>query len=147
MTKDYSDPEMEARLKANSQRQGFNNWLGVKCVAAGNGQVEIEAPVRPEIHQHHGYVHGGCVSSLADTACAWAGATAAKADVVTSSFTFHFLSPAKGNRLRALARTIRCGRSQATVEVQVFAEADGQDPKLCGTGLATIAILTSAKAA
>lgn len=146
MAREFSDPEMEAQLVSNSKLKGFNHWFGVDCIAAGNGQVELEVKVRQEHLQHHGYVHGGCVSSLADTACAWAGATAAKGDVVTSSFTFHFLSPAKGTLLRAKARTIRCGRKQATVEVQVYAETEGPDTdnaeaRLCGTGLATIAIL------
>mgnify|MGYP000406566075 CR=1 FL=1 len=147
MARDFSDPEMEARLIANSQRQGFNNWFGVTCVAAGNGQVEVEVKIRPEHRQHHGYVHRGCVSSLADTACAWAAATAARADVVTSSFTFHFLKPASGDGLRAMARTVRAGRTQATVEVQVHSETEGLPPVLCGTGLATIAVLPARAAA
>lgn len=141
MPRDYMDTEMTERLVAHSQQQGFNKWFGVKCLAAGNGQVEIEVEIRPDHTQHHGYVHGGCVSSLADTASAWAAATASKQDVVTSSFSFHFLAPAKGSHLRAHAQTIKCGRRQATVEVQVFAETPDQDAKLCGTGLATIALL------
>lgn len=141
MTRDYSDEEITLRLLKHAQFQGFNKWFGIELLAAGNGQVEVEVAVRPELTQHHGYVHGGCVSSLADTAAAWAAATAAKTDVVTSNFSFHFLAPAKGSHIRAHARTLKCGRRQATVEVQVFVRLEDGSEKLCGAGIATIAVL------
>lgn len=145
--RDYSNPELEARLRQHSAGQGFNSWFGVECIAAGNGQVELLVEIRPDHLQHHGYVHGGCVSSLADTACAWAGASVALKDVVTSNFTFHFLRPAIGTHLRAYATTLRAGKSQATVEARIMAETEGKDPVLVGTGLTTIAILPDKAAA
>ncbi len=137
----YNDPEMLARLNGNSSAQGFNKWLGLEGLAAGNGQVEILVPLRDDMRQHHGYVHGGCIGALADMACAWAGSTNEGRDVVTSTFTVHFLRPAKGQHLRAKAKTIRSGRSVATVEAEIWVESDDTDPKLCATALASIAIL------
>ena len=137
---DWNDPALLARLNGNSGAQGFNKWFNVQGLAAGQGKVEIIVPVRPELCQHHGYVHGGCVAALADMACAWAGAAAADKDVVTSNFTIHFLSPAIGTVLRAKANTIRSGRTIATVEAEVWAEADSKDPKRVATAIASIAI-------
>jgi len=145
--RDFSDAAMEARLNAFSRKQGFNAWFGMECVAAGKGQTELLLPVRPELTQHHGFVHGGCVSALADMACAWAGSTARGEDVVTSNFTIHFLAPAVGTHLRAHAKTVRAGRTTVTVEFTVNAEAEGKEPKLCATGMAGIAVLGKSEAA
>lgn len=139
--REYSDPVMEARLRKASKAQGFNQWFGLDCIAAGGGEVELEVDLREDHKQHHGYVHGGVVSSMADTAAAWAAATYRGDDVVTSNFTFHFLAPAVGDKLRAHARVLRGGRSQITVEAQVFALDGGGAEKLVGAGLAAIAVL------
>ncbi|OWU83757.1 hypothetical protein ATO6_16905 [Oceanicola sp. 22II-s10i] len=136
---------MLARLNGNSAAQGFNRWMGLQGLAAGNGQVEILLPLRDDMRQHHGYVHGGCIGALADMACAWAGSTNGGQDVVTSNFTIHFLRPAMGKQLRAKARTIRSGKTVATVEAEIFIENDGEEPKLCATALASIAVLPEAR--
>lgn len=138
---DWNDPELLTRITNNSAKQGFNKWFGLTPVAVGNGQSEITVTVRPEICQHHGYVHGGCVGALADAACAWAGAAAAGGDVVTSSYTLHLLAPAVGETLRAKGRTIRSGRTMVTVEAEVWAEADGKPPKQVAAAMASIAVL------
>lgn len=137
----YNSPEILARLNAHSAAQGFNKWLGLEGLAAGDGKVEILLPLRDDMRQHHGYVHGGCIGALADMACAWAGAANDGRDVVTSNFTVHFLRPAMGQHLRAKARTIRAGRSVATVEAEIWVESDDKEPALCATALASIAIL------
>lgn len=138
---DWNDPDLLARLKAHSAAQGFNAWLGMTPVAVGNGRVEMTVAVKPEICQHHGYVHGGVVGALADAACAWAGAAASGADVVTANYTLHFLAPAVGEVLRAKGRVIRSGRTLVTVESEVWAEAEGKEPKKVAAAMASIAVL------
>ncbi len=141
----YNNPDILSRLNGNSAANGFNKWLGLEGLAAGDGQVEILLPLREDMRQHHGYVHGGCIGALADMACAWASAANGDRDVVTQNFTVHFLRPAIGKTLRAKARTIRSGRTVATVEAEIWIEADGSDPKLCATALASIAVLPDAR--
>lgn len=138
---DWNNPEMLERLNNNSASAGFNKWFGIQGIAAGDGKVEITVPIRPDLCQHHGYVHGGVIGALADMACAWAGSVASGADVVTSNFSVHFLSPALGDTLRAKAFTIRAGRSVVTVEAEVWAEAEGKKPKQVAAALASIAVL------
>lgn len=144
---DWNDPEMLARMTANSAHQGFNKWLGLTPVAVGNGRSELIVTVRPEICQHHGYVHGGCIGAIADTACAWAGAAATGADVVTANYTLHLLAPAVGDTIRAKGRTIRSGRTLVTVEAEVWAEAEGKEPKQVAAAVASIAVLPSRRTA
>ena len=138
---DWNEPHILDRLNGGSGAQGFNQWLGVRGLAAGQGRAELVMDVRPDHCQHHGYVHGGCLGALADTACAWAGAAASDADVVTASYTLHLLAPAIGQRLRAKARTIRRGRSLVTVEAEVWVERDGQSAKQVAAAVASIAVL------
>jgi len=137
----YSDPDILDRLNGNSANAGFNQWLGIRGVAAGNGQVEVEVPVREDMTQHHGYVHGGCVGALGDMACAWAASANGGVDVVTSNYSIHLLRPAVGSMLRAKARTVRKGRTTITTEAEIFAEAEGQEPKLIAKAMASIAVV------
>ncbi|MGH1350995.1 MAG: PaaI family thioesterase [Methyloligellaceae bacterium] len=134
----YSDAEIENRLKTNALSNGFNAWLSVELLAAGNGQLESLIEIRPDMTQHHGFVHGGIVGAFADNSCAWAAATVA-GDVVTSSYTIQFLAPAVGDRLRAKAKTIKAGKRNISVETQVFCENNEGESKLVAIALASIA--------
>ena len=132
---------MLERLNGNVLGQGFSGWLGIIPLRAEVGLIEFATQLRPEMTQHHGFAHGGIVGAMADNACAWAGALAAQCDVVTSSYSVHFLAPAKGERLRAVGRAIRAGKRVVTAEAQVYAESDGAEPKLVATALASVAVL------
>ncbi|MCB1384157.1 MAG: PaaI family thioesterase [Notoacmeibacter sp.] len=140
--RDYSDPEAERRLRAVAHTQGFANWLGFDIVAVGNGRAELSLDVRPDLLQHHGFVHGGIIATLADVASAWCAASVA-GDVVTSSFNMHYVAPAKGQRLIVRASVIKAGRRQASVEAKVWIDTAGEE-RLCGASMASIAILGAA---
>jgi uncharacterized protein (TIGR00369 family) len=129
---------VERMLREVSATQGFNKWLGVELIQAGGGKAEICIPIRPEISQHHGFVHGGIIGALADIACAWA-AVSAVGDVVTSGITLQFLAPAKGTRLRAVGTVLKAGKRNVSVEARVFAETGNEEPKLVAAGLGMIA--------
>lgn len=138
MTDTQATPEaMLARLKQSVQKSGFTAMLAAQPLKCWAGESEILLDLRPELTQHHGFAHGGVIGALADNACAWAAASVA-GDVVTSSYTLHFLGPALGERLRAKGRVVRAGKRQVTVQADVFAE-EGEESKLVATALATIA--------
>ena len=143
-THDFSDPRAEALLTKASQSAGFNAWCGFKLVAAGAGQVVLEADVRPDMTQHHGFVHGGVVGALSDSACSWAAATVA-GDVVTASFTIQFHAPAAGQRLMVHATVIKQGKRNVSVEAKAFSIDLEQKSKLVATTLALIAVIAAEK--
>ncbi|MGH1329415.1 MAG: PaaI family thioesterase [Paracoccaceae bacterium] len=137
----YTDEEMEQFLHKNVRSQGFNGWLKPDPHAYKKGEIEFTLKVREEMTQHHGYVHGGILATLADNACAWVGASATGMDVVTSSINIHYMAPARGTVLRVKGRAIRAGKRIATTHADVYIEAEGKSPVHCAHAVASIAIL------
>lgn len=139
----YANPRVEQALRESAQASGFNRWSGMRLIAAGGGQVCLELDVREEQTQHHGFVHGGIVGALADTACSWAAATLA-GDVVTASYTLHLHAPATTALLRTRAAVIKQGKRMVSVEAQVLAVDDAGAERRVATALALIAVVAPA---
>ena len=99
--------------------------------------AQLVIPLRPDLTQHHGFAHGAVVGAAADNACAWAAASVA-GDVVTGSYTIHFLAPARGRRLRAKGEVMKAGKRQVVVRAEVRSEADGEPPVLVAVAQATV---------
>lgn len=116
---------------------GFTRFAGIEPVKVWQGESELTLELRPDLTQHHGFAHGAVVGLMADNACAWAAASVA-GDVVTGSYTIHFLSPGKGARLRAKGQVVRPGKRQVVVRADVWAEADGTEPVLVAIAQATV---------
>ena len=122
--------------------QPFSVFLGVELVAAAEGNAEFKIPIRDDLKQHYGFVHGGVIGSAADTALTFAGGTVLGGAVVTSGFTINFLRPARGDFLIARATVVYGGRTQAVCRCDVFVSEDGVE-RLCATAQGTIAQLRS----
>jgi len=135
------DAAMLRRFREGAGQQGFAKWLGVEALSVEGDSITIGIDLREDMTQHHGYAHGGIVGTMADIACAWAGAMAAEADVVTSNYAVHLLAPARGARLIATGRAIRAGKRQVTVEARVICRAADGSETLVATALAAIAVL------
>ena len=58
--------------------------------------------------------------------------------MVTGGYTINFLSPAKGDRLRARGTVVKAGRRQVIVRAEVWSEADGAEPVLVAVAQATV---------
>ena len=62
-----------------------------------DGSATGELTIRPDSLNPYGIVHGGCLTTLADTVGGWGVYAATKRPCVTASYTQNFLRPAKGN--------------------------------------------------
>jgi uncharacterized protein (TIGR00369 family) len=122
------------------QQQAFSRLLGAELTALARGECTLELPVRPELLQQNGFVHGGAVSYLADNALTYAGGTAMAVPVVTSEFKINYVRPAVGQRLIARASAVAVSKSQAVCRCDVFAVHEGTE-KLCAMAQGTIAKL------
>jgi uncharacterized protein (TIGR00369 family) len=121
-------------------RQAFSRLLGAELTALARGQCTLELPVRAELLQQDGFVHGGAVSYLADNALTYAGGTAMAVPVVTSEFKINYVRPAVGERLIARAVAVAVSKSQAVCRCDVFV-LNGGEEKLCAMAQGTIARL------
>jgi uncharacterized protein (TIGR00369 family) len=123
---------IERGLKASA----FTTWMGTRLTRFGDGVVEIELDLRPELTQHHGQAHGAVLGYLADTVAAWA-ASSVVGDVVTAEYKLNLLTAARGEVLRARGEVIRAGRRQVIVRSDVYARS-GETETHVATALATI---------
>jgi uncharacterized protein (TIGR00369 family) len=107
--------------------QPFSVLLGTELMHAGTNELALCLPVRDELKQQHGFVHGGVISYLADNALTFAGALALGPRVVTSEYKINYLRPALGGTLIARAQVIHAGRQQATCQCHVFVMDNGSE--------------------
>ena len=128
-----SSPWIAAPPKTDIQMMTLN--VGTSITPATNSRT-----VRPELTQHHGYVHAGATTTIADVAGGFAAATLnpAGSSVLTVEFKVSLVAPAGGERLRAVARVLKPGRRITTCDVDVFGvQADGT-AKICAKMLQTM---------
>jgi uncharacterized protein (TIGR00369 family) len=123
------------------RQQPFSMLLGAELTVFEPGRAELRLPVRHELKQQHGFVHGGAVSYLADNALTYAGGSAVPGHgVVTSEFKINYLRPAIGDVLVARASVLYAGKTQIVCRCDVLA-VTGTEEKLCATAQGTIAPL------
>jgi uncharacterized protein (TIGR00369 family) len=116
------NPQFEARVRDSFARQAAMTLIGARLTVVAPGRCEIELPVRPELAQQHGYVHGGVVGMIADSAGGYAAFTLMPADasVLTIEYKINMLAPAEGESLLAVGQVLRPGRSISVAQVEVI---------------------------
>ena len=123
------DPQTEHRIRESIGRQTLLSTLGVSVARLRAGHVELDLPYRADLCQQNGFVHAGALTALADSACGYAAASLMPADrdVLTVEFKVNLLSPARGDRFRAVGEVIRAGRTLTVCSADVVAWADDGD--------------------
>lgn len=134
-----SDADFADRVRSSFDRQSIMALIGAKLSRVEAGLVEIELPHRPDLCQKHGFFHAGVTSTIADSAGGYAAFSLfpAETSVLTTEFKINLLAPADGERLRALGRVLKPGRTLTICDVEVFAHKDGKE-KLCAKLLQTL---------
>src|SRR5512135_1433092 len=122
MTFQTRNPNFEARVRASFARQAAMALIGARMTRVEPGRVEIELPVRDDLGQQHGFVHGGVVGMIADSAGGYAGFTLMPADasVLTVEYKINMLAPADGDLLIAIGEVLKPGRTLSIVRAEVF---------------------------
>jgi uncharacterized protein (TIGR00369 family) len=117
------DPDFERRVRTSFARQAAMGLIGATMTAVEPGRCIIELPVRGDLTQQHGFVHGGIVGMIADSAGGYAAYTLMPADasVLTVEYKINMLAPAKGERLVAVGSVLKPGRTLSIVRADVFA--------------------------
>ncbi len=133
------DPDFEAKVRSSFSRQTAMQTLGAVLGRVEPGEVEIEMPYRDDLTQQHGFVHGGIVTSILDSACGYAAFTLSSADtaILTVEYKVNFVAPAKGEQLLARGEVVRPGATVTVCKGNVLAYDDGEE-KLVATMLMTM---------
>src|SRR5688572_23288194 len=106
------DPHFAARCRASFARQKAMTLIGARLTAVEPGATEIPLPYRDDLTQQKGFVHGGIIGMIADTACGYAAFSLMPADcsLVTIEYKINILAPARGS-LVARGEVLRPGRT------------------------------------
>lgn len=129
MTHHPESPDYAARIRASFARQGLMRTLGATLGDITPGFVEIILRPDPSISQQHGFVHGGAISAIADSAAGYAALSLMPRDrgVLTTEFKINLLAPAMGDRILARGRVVKSGRTLTLAQTDVFAESQGTE--------------------
>lgn len=108
-------------LRKLISNQPFLELLGVELVDAGPGWVRERLPIRPALLQP-GVVHGGAISSLADTATAHAVLTLIYPAEWTTTVEqkINFLRPVSAGTIVCNAKVVQLGKRIAFCEADVM---------------------------
>jgi uncharacterized protein (TIGR00369 family) len=134
--------EQQERVRASFAKQGLMTTLGASLGSVSPGMVEIIVNPHPAILQQHGFVHGGVVSAIADSAAGYAALSLMPPDtgVLTTEFKINFLAPAAGEHILARGRVVKAGRTLTLAQAEVFAKTEGQE-KLIALLTATLIVV------
>ena len=136
------DPDYAARVRGSFDRQPAMHLIGAEMTRLDPGRCEIRLSYRAANAQQHGFVHGGIVGMIADSAGGYAAYTLYPADasILTVEYKLNLLSPARGDTLIARAEVIKPGRTLTVVRADVFA-IEGEREILCATMQQTLITL------
>ncbi|MCB1886313.1 MAG: PaaI family thioesterase [Rhodocyclaceae bacterium] len=107
-----------------------------------HGRTEIHVPHWDGVEQQHGFVHGGVVGMIADSAAGYAAMTVvpATASVLTVEYKMNLVAPADGDHLVARGSVLRPGRTLIVTRAEVFA-VNGERETLCALMQQTIMVM------
>ena len=137
-----SDRPFAERVRASFERQHAMQLIRATLPVVEHGRTEIHLPHWQGIEQQHGFVHGGVVGMIADSAAGYAAMTVVSptASVLTVEYKMNLLAPADGEQLIARGQVVRPGRTLIVTKAEVFALKDGHE-SLCALMQQTIMVM------
>jgi len=117
------DPHFASRVRESFGRQKAMALIGASLKSVEAGTVEIALPYRDDLTQQKGYIHGGILGMIADTACGYAAFSLMPAggSLVTVEYKMNILKPGRG-ALVAQGKVIRPGRTLTVARAEVYAD-------------------------
>lgn len=136
------DPDFAARCRESFARQNAMRLIGAQIGSLEAGICEVWLAYRDDLTQQKGYIHGGILGMIADSACGYAAFSLMPRDcsLVTVEYKINILAPAAGGRLVARAEVMRPGRTLTVARAEVYAD-DGQRRVHCASMQQTLMML------
>ena len=114
-------------------------WLGIQLVESGEGFATVEMTPTEDMANAAGFVHGGMISALADSAMGRSLRTVKPGVARAMSFDLKvsFINAAKiGETLRATGRVVHAGRRTIVANCRV----EGRGGRLVATASGTFSV-------
>ena len=114
-------------------------WLGLELVETSEGSATVEMTPTADMANHSGFVHGGMISALVDSAMGRSLRTVKPGVVRAMSFDLkvNFINAAKiGEALRATGKVVHAGRRTMVAHCRV----EGTGGRLVATASGTFAV-------
>jgi uncharacterized protein (TIGR00369 family) len=118
-----ADPQYAARIRESFSRQAAMQLIGASLTRVEPGHVEIALPFQDKLTQQKGYIHGGIVGMIADSACGYAAFSLmpVSATLVTAEYKINILAPARRS-LVARGQVVKAGRTLTVARAEVYAD-------------------------
>ncbi len=99
----------------------FNGHVGIEFVDAGKGFAKLRLPIRDEILQPTGVVHGGAVCTLADVTAGVAAHVSYPpgTEIVTVEIKVNFIAGLREGVLLSEAKSLHIGRRTSVWEIHI----------------------------
>ena len=137
------NPSFAEEIKQSFAKQTIMSLIGAELSRVEPGVIEITLPYRADLAQHHGFLHAGVVTTIADSACGYAAYSLMppKSEVLSVEFKVNLLRPAKGEVFLAAAEVIKSGKTLTVARADVFGLDQSGRRELIATMLGTMMCL------
>jgi uncharacterized protein (TIGR00369 family) len=117
-----ADSRFAERIRASFGRQQAMALIGASLGLVAPGVVEIALPFRDDLTQQKGFVHGGIIGMIADSAAGYAAYSLMPADctLVTAEYKINLLASATSS-LVARGEVVKAGRTLTVARAEVYA--------------------------
>jgi len=114
------------KVQALLLRGPYHQWLGLRVLSVGKGEIEIKARWREEwiVNPDGRYTHGGILAALVDLAADWALFSTTGRGVPTIDMRVDYHRAAMPGDLICRGKVIKAGRQFSVSEARVF-DAEG----------------------
>lgn len=124
----------------------FNRYLGMRVGGLSRGFLRLELDYRDELVGDfaRGALHGGVLSTLADTAgggAVWSEVDDEAGRVSTIDLRIDYLRPGQNERIICEARVVRRGNRVGVADMVVFHPGQKDEPIAVGKGVYNITIV------
>lgn len=137
-----ANPDFAQAVRDSFDRQNAMHLIRASLSVVEHGLVEIHLPHWDGVEQQHGFIHGGVVGMIADSAAGYAAMTVvpAGASVLSIEYKLNLMVPANGEQLIARGSVVRPGKTIIVTKAEILAISNGQE-KLCALMQQTIMVM------
>ena len=138
-----ANPDFVDHVTASFNKQSAMHLIRATLPVVEEGACEIHLPHWDGIEQQHGFIHGGVVGMIADSAAGYAAMTVVPvgASVLTVEYKMNLVAPANGQKLIARGQVVRAGKTLIVTRAEVFAVSDDDKEALCALMQQTIMVM------